>query len=295
MAPPTTVRVTVETDVVFGTGGGRDLRCNVYVPPQPGPNRPAILLVHGGGWTTGDRTQLHGYGILLGRIGFVCVACEYRLSGEALWPAQIHDVKAALRWMRANAGRLGIDPDRIAVSGNSAGGHLALMLAGTPGIPDFEGDGGNPGVPTGVAACVAYYAPTQLYDPGDTAAAGPLGFLFGKGYPTEVAQAASPLAYAGATFPPTLLITGNQDELVAPGASFSMYRALVDAGASAEIHVYADAPHAFDATPEFGRQTAAIEALFLDRYVANPRKFSTAASEQIQRDVRAAGGAAGSA
>jgi acetyl esterase/lipase len=110
MAAAETGRVTVEHDVVFGTGGGRDLKCNVYVPPQPGAGRPAVLLVHGGGWVQGDRSQLHGYGILLGRLGYLCVATEYRLAGEAKWPAQLHDVKAALRWMRANAHQLGIDP-----------------------------------------------------------------------------------------------------------------------------------------------------------------------------------------
>jgi acetyl esterase/lipase len=284
MAEPQTGRVTVEYDVVFGTGGGRDLKCNVYTPPQPGPERPAILLVHGGGWTSGDRSQLHGYGILLGRLGYVCVATEYRLAGESKWPAQIHDVKAALRWMRANAARLGVDPNKISVSGNSAGAHLSLMVAGTANMPEFEGEGGNTGVDTSVAASIAFYAPVQLYVPGQ-----PLdqlmSFLFGRGADVEVARRASPIAHASGTFPPTLLITGNKDELVPDQASFNMYRALIDAGATAELHVYADAPHAFDATPAFGRQAATIMALFLDRYVANPREISSAASEQIRSEV----------
>lgn len=294
MAEQQTGRVTVESDVVFGTGGGRDLKCNVYMPPQPGPNRPAVLLVHGGGWMSGDRGQLHGYGILLGRIGYVCVATEYRLGGESKWPAQIHDVKAALRWMRTHSDRLGIDPNKISVSGNSAGAHLSLMLAATPNVPEFEGDGGSPGVPTDVAACVAFYAPTQLYNPNDPRFADFFAFLFGKGYAADVARKASPIDHVSTAFPPTLLITGNKDELVPDEASFRMYRALIDAGARAELHVYSEAPHAFDATPEFGRQTAAITALFLDRYVANPRQFSTAASQAIQSNVRAAGGVAGS-
>ena len=88
MVEPQTGRVTIEYDVVFGQGGGRDLKCNVYTPPQEGASRPAVLLIHGGGWASGDRSQLHGYGILLGRIGYVCVATEYRLSGEAKWPAR---------------------------------------------------------------------------------------------------------------------------------------------------------------------------------------------------------------
>lgn len=295
MAEASAGRVTVENDVVFGTGGGRDLKCNVYMPPQPGPNRPGVLLVHGGGWMSGDRSQLHGYGILLGRIGYVCVAPEYRLAGESKWPAQIHDAKAALRWMRANSQRLGIDPNKIAVSGNSAGAHLSLMLAGTPNVAEFEGNGGNAGIPTDVAACVAYYAPTQLYSNEDPRSAEFFGFLFGKGYAADVARKASPIDHVSAAFPPTLLITGNNDETVPDVASFKMYRALLDAGAKCELHVYAEAPHAFDATPEFGRQTAAISALFLDRYVTNPRKFGAAASQAIQGEVAAAGGVAGSA
>ncbi len=287
MAEAQTGRVTVEQGVVFGTGGGRDLKCNVYHPPQEGTKRPAVLLVHGGGWMTGDPTQLHGYGILLGRIGYVCVSTEYRLAGESKWPAQIHDVKACLRWMRANAETLGIDPDKIVVEGNSAGAHLSLMVAGTANLPEFEGDGGNPGVATDVAACVAIYAPTVLYGQNDPQMPEALSFLFGRGADVEVAKRASPVEWAKHC-PPTLLVTGNKDELVPAASSFAMYQRLIEAGVSAELHVYADAPHAFDATPEFGRQLAAIMTLFLDRYVTNPRTFSSAASNQIANDVKAA-------
>ncbi len=270
-------RVTVERDVVIGRGGDRDLQCNVYKPPQAGTQRPAVLLVHGGSWVHGDRGQLHGYGILLGRLGYVCVAAEYRLAPQSTWPAQLHDVKAALRWMRANVERLGIDPKKIAVSGNSAGGHLALMLAATPNMPEFEGEGGNAGVATDVAACVAFYPPTLLYVE-DQPLREELSFLFGRGYSTEMARAASPVTYANAGSPPTLLIHGNSDELVPPESSFQMYRALHDAGARVELHMYDGVPHGFDALPDFGRQCAAIMALFLDRTVANPRAITLPAA-----------------
>jgi acetyl esterase/lipase len=287
MAEPQTGRVTVEHDVVFGQGGGRDLKCNVYQPPEAGDRRPAVLLVHGGAWNKGDRNQLHGYGILLGRLGYVCVATEYRLAGEATWPAQIHDVKAALRWMRANASALGIDPAKIAVSGNSAGAHLSLMAAGTQNMPEFEGEGGNSGAGTGVAACIAFYGPAVLYRRGTGELSEIVSLLLGSGASEEVARAASPLEYARSGFPPTLLITGNKDATVPDESSFRMYRALVEAGVPAELHVYADAPHAFDAMPGFGRQCASIMALFLDRYVARPSAVSAGDVKQARSDMAA--------
>lgn len=261
-------RVTVQEGVAIGTGGGRALHVDVYTPPEATGDAPGLLLVHGGSWQHGDRSQLRGYGILLGRLGFVCVACEYRLSGEAPWPAQLHDVKTALRWMRGNAATLRIDPERIAVSGNSAGGHLALLLAGTANAPAFEGDGEHQGVPTHVAACVAFYAPAKLEGGPLTEAA---AALFGGEATPETVRAASPITYAGPDFPPTLLVHGNEDTLVPATSSFAMYRALTRAGAPAELHVYNGAPHAFDAERDLGRQCADLVALFLDRHVVDPR------------------------
>lgn len=265
-------RVTVEENVVIGTGGDRDLKVDVYTPPADLANGAGVLLIHGGSWRNGDRTQLRGYGILLGRIGYTCVGCEYRLAGEGKWPAQIHDAKAALRWMRANAARLNIDPAKIAVSGNSAGGHLSLMIAGTRNMPEFEGVGGNAGVNTEVAACIAFYAPALLgregVEPNER-----VRFLFGPDATHETVTAASPITHASASFPPTMLLSGNKDETVPVESSLRMYDALVAVGAKAELHIYEGAPHAFDRIPEFGRQTATIMALFLDRQMVNPRGF----------------------
>lgn len=263
-------RVEIQEDVVFGTGGGRDLRCDVFIPPDDNDNRMGILLVHGGGWAQGDKTQLKGYGIQLARYGYVCVCSEYRLSGESPWPAQLHDTKAALRWMRANASSLGLDANRIAISGNSAGAHLALMVAATPGDAEFEGDGGNPGIDTSVAAVVAIYAPTLLRPSGNSE--GAIDRLFGASdIETDVQDRASPITWARSDFPPAMLIHGNRDTTVPVNASLDMYRALVDAGAKAEMHIYEGAPHAFDSVPEFGRQVTELIALFVDRQLATPR------------------------
>jgi acetyl esterase/lipase len=276
MVSATAGRVSIEEGIIFGSGGGRDLKCDVYSPPAETANGAGVLIIHGGGWARGDRKQLRGYGILLGRKGYACVACEYRLSGEAKWPAQLHDVKAGLRWMRANATRLGIDAAKIAVEGNSAGGHLTLMLAGTQNVAAFEGDGGNAGAGTEVAAAIAFYAPALLsraHREREVRIEGfdAVGQLLGDDISDASLRDASPITHVGPSYPPTLLFTGNKDLTVPAAASFRMYEALNAAGAPVELHTYNGAPHAFDAVPELGRQCADIMALFLDRHVVRPR------------------------
>jgi len=259
-------RVEIHEGVVFGTGGSRELRCDLYRPPADEARRPAVLLVHGGGWRSGDRTQLRGYGILLGRAGYLCVATEYRLVGEAPWPAQIHDVKAALRWMRANADDLGIDPDRIALEGNSAGAHLALFAAGTPNVDAYEGDGGNAGIDTSVGGVVAVYPPTRFCFGERTHGAVPIEALSDR--PTaELAESASPVNWVSGSFPPTMLVHGSADDTVPVSASFLMYERLLEHRVPTELHVYAGQPHGFDADPRFGRPTAELMTLFLGRYL----------------------------
>lgn len=256
-------RVTTREGVIFGTGGGRELRCDIYEPPAAVKNGIGVLLIHGGGWSSGDRSQLKGYGVLLGRRGYTCIASEYRLTGEALWPAQIEDVKCAIRYARANAKDLGIDPDRLVISGNSAGGHLSLMAGGAMGVAGFEGDGGNAGVSSDVAAVISFYPPTGL----ERRSWGGLPALFGEGATQETLKGASPLTYATIKFPPTLLIHGNRDELVPEGEVLRMYEALNAAGVPVEMHMFAAQPHGFDADPKLGRQCAEIMLSFMDRFV----------------------------
>ena len=281
-------RVTVEPGVVYGTAGGdgRDLLCDVYRPPGDVPpgGAPAVLLVHGGSWRQGDRSQLRGYGILLGRAGYVCVAPEYRLLGEAPWPAAIEDVKAAIRWVRASAPSLGVDPARIAVEGNSAGAHLALLAAGTPNVAELEGTGGNEGVSSAVAAVVAVYAPTLFFADGGARESGGLPYLvLAEGGDEAAAALASPVRHVTPAYPPTFLVHGTTDTTVPVSASVKMYEALVEAGVPTELHLYAEQPHAFDAQPQFGRQVAAEMLLFLDRYLpaASGEAASSAAASVV--------------
>lgn len=252
--------VTVEEGLVFGTAGagGRRLLCDVYRPShRSSERRTGVLVLYGGGWVGGGikAAAVTETGEALASVGYVAVVSEYRLAGpngEARWPAHIHDVKAAARWMRANASTLGIDAAEIGCVGFSAGAHLALILAGTaaPSYPELEGDGGNPETSSAVQACVAVYPPTMIsrgHAGSDKVARG-----LSKHFVETVMEpdatdrdisTASPLTHASASFPPTCLIHGNADQVVPPAESFKMYEELHSRGAHAELHMLSQAPH----------------------------------------------------
>lgn len=261
--------VSVRHGIVYGSGGGRDLRCDVYAPAVDDAPAPGVLLIHGGGWRAGERAVMEGYGRRLATDGFVCVAPEYRLTPESPWPAQIHDVNAAIRWTRARSAELGIDPERLAILGRSAGAHLALLAAGAPDAPEFAGPGGNAGERTNLAAVIAIFPPTLFYL-GDNRAHGgtPAHALMGEEATLELAKAGSPLSYARPGFPPTFLLHGTADTIVPPSASMVMYQALAAAGVPVEMHLYAEQPHGFAGQPEFIDLCAAEAAHFLRRYLA---------------------------
>ncbi len=263
--------VLIEQDVAVGTGGGRDLHADIYRPAQA--NGAGVLMVHGGGWRMGSKAMLPPQAVVLAGLGFACVAIEYRLLPEAPWPAQIHDVKAAMRWFRANAKSLGVDPSRIAVSGNSAGGHLALLLAGTVGHAAFEGDGGNSGVDTSVAAVIAVYPPVSFHLGDRTSGANAASALLGDAATLDSARAASPIEHVHADFPPTFFLHGNADKVVPVSASVNMYNALSNVGAHAELHIYAEQPHAWARWPAWVEPTMNEAALFLTRYVVDPERY----------------------
>lgn len=267
----------VRNDEVFGRSGGRDLLCDVYMPDAP--NGAGVLMIHGGGWRQGDKSMMVGQVEQLVERGFTCVACEYRLTPEARWPAQIHDAKAALRWFRVNAESLGVDADKIAVSGNSAGAHLSLLIAGSSGKPEFEGESGTPGVATHVAACVAVYPPTLFFVGYDRPTGGTpaRSLLVDDEHNAAAAREASPIEYVHAEFPPTFMLHGTADKVVPPTASVRMYEALAQAGRPVELHMYAEQPHGYARQPAWLAPTMAEVALFLDRYVANPQQVEVAA------------------
>ena len=249
-------QVTVMKGVVVGKAGGRPLPGDLYLPRSPTSSRPAIVVLHGGGWRRGRRQSVRGFGELLGEAGFVCLAPSYRLTAEASWPAQIEDVKCAIRFLRARSDDLGVDPERIGVLGDSAGGHLALMAAV---VSPFDGGGGHAEHGSAVAAVGSMYGPTRLRpDTRPNHAA-----LLGEHATEADGDSASPIAYDLAAFPPCLLIHGADDEAVPVADSVDFHAALKRLGRQVELHVFPGLGHAFD------RKTADAGARMVD--VADPR------------------------
>jgi len=196
-AAPDIGNLRLEKDVVFGKGGTKDMLLDVYQPPQGVTSkRMAIIHLFGGGFSGGNKNA--GYIIndikALAPKGYTNISANYRLQTQGSWPAQIHDVKAAIRWARANAGKLGVEANRIIVAGYSAGGMLSLLAAGTNGKPEFEGDLGTTGVSSDVNASIGVYP---------LASAQTAGGLFPQGQATpENIAAASPTTYISDSMPP---------------------------------------------------------------------------------------------
>jgi acetyl esterase/lipase len=235
----------------------RPLELDLYLPAGDGPH-PVVLFLHGGGWRLGSR-HLAGPAYRgqtptpferVAQAGIAVASVDYRLSGEAVFPAQLHDAKAAVRWLRARAGELGVDPDRIAAWGESAGAHLAALL-GLVGDQAMEGDVGLAGTSSAVSAVVAWYAPTDLaavaadlgVDPHDPATREAQLLGAPAVDVPELAAQASPVTHVSPEAPPFLLLHGAADRMIPCVQSERLYDALVEAGVEAELDIYEDADH----------------------------------------------------
>ena len=260
---------------MIGKAGTRDLTAELFVPPRGDEARPALVIVHGGGWRKGSPKGVRGFVEFLSRAGFVCLSPAYRLSGEARWPAQIEDVKCAIRYLKADADELGLDPDRIGATGDSAGGQLALMAAVQS---DFEGTGGHAAYDSGIKAVGAMYAPVRVRE--RRADGKPLGLMAPDAMGDDFRKA-SPICYDLADFPPCLLMHGAADPAVPLAGTIELYTKLADLGRPVELHVFAGLGHAFDrqsatlarmvdvADPSsvYGPSVVRLIALFFTRYL----------------------------
>ena len=214
--------VIAELDVPYAATDNLRQRLDLYLPNEfkTGKPRPVVVFIHGGGWQNGDKRGGAGSVIPLVTTGdYIGVSIGYRLSGEAIWPAQIHDCKAAIRWLKANAVKYNLDPDRIGVTGTSAGGHLVAMLGTSAGVKAMDGElGDHDEISSRVACVIDQFGPTDFFAMGGNhgSANSPESKLVGGAIQDkkEAAESANPIRYVTADDPPFLFIHGTKDPLV---------------------------------------------------------------------------------
>lgn len=261
--------VKVVKDVEYVSGGGRSRSLDLYLPEKAADPLPLVVWIHGGGWQGGDKAGNRALSLM--SAGFATASINYRLSGEAIFPAQIEDCKAAIRFLRAHAAEYHIDPKRIGVFGSSAGGHLVALLGTSGDVAALEGKSGEAGVSSRVQAVCDWFGPTDLgkmdaqTGPGGRkthdAPDSPESRLLGGPLQTklEAAKAANPITYVSRDDPPFLIMHGDSDPLVPLPQSQMLDAALKAAGVESTLHVIAGGGHGrpgFD-TPE-------VEAMIRD-------------------------------
>ncbi len=243
--PPSLIH---DVGVEYSNVGGR-IEMDVVRPKNPGEPRPAVVLIHGGGSRRGARQSYLPVASRLAERGYVAATVSYRLAPRNQFPAPVEDVKAAVRFLRANATRFGLDPARICAMGGSAGGHLALMLGLTAGVAEFEGTGPNRDQSSSVNCVVNYFGPTdftQSYSKSvDAAEVLPL-FLGGDlDHNRAHHQRASPLNWVTPSASPVLSIHGTKDPYVAYEHSLWITDRLLAAAVDAEMETIPGAGHGF--------------------------------------------------
>ena len=252
--------VELTRDIVFGKGGDRELKLHLArSKKQGGAKAPAIVWIHGGGWTSGSRDGGVGNIIQWARRGYVAASIEYRLSGEAKFPAQIEDCKCAIRFLRAKAAEYGIDPDRIGVVGHSAGGHLSALLGTSGDLPELDGKGGWPEFSSKVQAVCTLSGPADFVGWGKDIHPAVRGLLGARVEELPaMAALASPVTHVKKTTPPFLIVHGDQDDVVPVAQGRAMHAALEKAGAETTLIIIEGAKH----FPYGPRTTEAMNAFF---------------------------------
>jgi acetyl esterase/lipase len=260
----------MKRDIVYGKGGARSLKLDLFLPKDGPTPRPAIVFIHGGGWKGGTRKQFHRQAAYLAGKGYVGACIEYRFSGEATFPAALEDCKCAVRWLRATAMTYKVDTDRIAACGGSAGGHLAAMVGVTDTSRGFEGKGGHERFSSRVHAVVDFNGVSDLDDLGKRAKLGNAMEKFlgvrHKDNP-KLYMTASPITYINAKSPPFLLLHGTADPIVPFEQSVAMMKKLNGVGVDADLYEAKDAKHGFFNRPPHFDPTLRRMERFLDKHL----------------------------
>ncbi|MBL9163249.1 MAG: alpha/beta hydrolase [Planctomycetaceae bacterium] len=275
---PVPAAVNVEKGIEYGKGGDVALKLDLYQPADEGKSdaalHPAIIFVHGGAWKGGNREIYHYYCVKLAEQGYVVATVSYRLSDVAPFPAAVQDVKCAVRWLRANAQRLHVDPNRIAMAGGSAGGHLSMMAGYVTDQPELEGTGGHPEVSSRIQAVVNLYGPTDLTTDFARDNDVVVKFLGGESYaddPDLYAQA-SPITHVSADDPPTLILHGSIDTVVPISQAELLVDKLKAAGVPHEYDRVEGWPHTMDLEANVNRHCLAKIEEFLGKHLQGDGK-----------------------
>src|SRR3954466_2518445 len=241
--------ISFETGIEYANPDNQHLQLNIARPKNSDTLAPCVLCIHGGGFRAGNRDSYSPLLIKLAERGYVAVAASYRLAPKYQYPAAIYDVKAAVRWLKANAIQYQFDANRIGVTGDSAGGHLAQFLGVTADLKQFEGDEGNATQSTRIACVVNRYGPsdfTKSYGK-SVDAAEVLPLWLGGNLETALDKhiAASPLNWVTPAAAPTLILHGTEDKYVAYEQGVWMRDRLKACGVEVEMLTLEGAGHGF--------------------------------------------------
>jgi acetyl esterase/lipase len=270
-------KVITELDIVYAKAGATELKLDLARPAQGEGPFPAVFVIHGGAWRAGNKADV---GPVLPEFvshGYVAISPEYRFCPKEPFPAQVHDVKAAVRWIRTHAKKYKIDPERIGAIGFSAGGHLALMLGVTGPDDGLEGDVSAGASDSRVKAVVNYFGPTDLGAKDIPDRSKPLVKDFLGAAPPEkpeLAAKASPRTYVTKDDAPILTFQGTNDPLVPFTQAIVLAEAMTAAGVPGRVELLVGAQHGWGGA-ELER-TRAETFRFFDRYLkagagASPR------------------------
>lgn len=241
----------IDRDIEYGKVGDLTLKLDLYRPKdRPKEPLPAVLYIHGGAWKSGDKAPAPPHILALARHGYAVASVNYRLTGVAPFPAQIEDCMCAVQWVRVNAARYGMDPDRIGAWGGSAGGHLVLLLGCADASSGLGSKDGPPGISTRVHAVCSWFGPADLVKAAreGTGRTGVLPSFLGGTLEEkpEAYKQASPVTHVTKDDPPVLMIHGDADDVVPIGQSEVMLEKLKEAGVEATLIRVKNAGHGFN-------------------------------------------------
>lgn len=264
--------ISEKKNIVYTAYGKRELHLDLFSPTKIHSEKlPAVILVHGGGWRSGDRTMEEPMAQELAASGYVTATVEYRLSPEAKYPAAIYDLKSVIRWLRANAENYHIDTTMVAAYGCSSGGHLVSLLGTTNGNDTFEGDGWNLVRSSELQAVINIDGIVDFTDPAesgkdvdpDKPSVGKLWFGFSFNEKPELWAEASPINYVDQKTPPFIFINSSlerfhagRDRLIEKLNSFNTY---------SEVHTIPNTPHPFWLFHPWFEETFNYIRTFLDK------------------------------